>query len=128
MQIILFFKTSFICKQSYDFKCGNVIPIIHFLHTVKLFHVFHTNSLFAQLMVPSIVMQNKWLNLNIQLKGFSYCYETQAIQFNINYLFANNEMVKQSYLKQRWDPNKCYHSGSEWTWEYQQWKGTLYSQ
>ena len=28
----------------------------------------------------------------------------------------------QIYLTHRWDPNKCYHLGSEWTWQSCQWR------
>ena len=30
-------------------------------------------------------------------------------------------MIKSFYLSHRWDPNRYYHSRTEWTWE--QWQG-----
>ena len=35
--------------------------------------------------------------------------------------------MKQIYLSKRWDPNRYYHSGSEWNWEWWQWRDTPYS-
>ena len=32
--------------------------------------------------------------------------------------------VKQFYLTHKYDPNRCYHSGSVWTWKWWQWRGT----
>ena len=31
-------------------------------------------------------------------------------------------MIKHFYLIHWWDPNRYYHSGSEWLWEYWQWR------
>ena len=50
-----------------------------------------------------------------------------TIQFSLSLLFALSLNVKQFYLTHRWDPIKCFHSGSEWTWEQWQWRGTLHS-
>ena len=50
----------------------------------------------------------------------------QIIQFNKSHLFARS--LNASFdLTNRWYPTKCYHSGSEWTWELWQWRGTSHS-
>ena len=46
----------------------------------------------------------------------------ETIQFNIIYLFAFALNVKHFYLTHRWDPIRCYHSGSERTREQWQWR------
>ena len=41
-----------------------------------------------------------------------------TIQFSRSYLFAHSLNVKKFYLTHKWDPFRCYRSGTEWTWEY----------
>ena len=60
---------SLICTQSNGSKNCYIIPIIQFLHTVKRFQVFHTNSFICT-----------------QLNGSKYCYGTLTIRFIIIYL------------------------------------------
>ena len=43
-----------------------------------------------------------------------------AVRFQMTNDDDNNnpkQKIEQSYLTPRWDPNKCYYSGSEWIWE-----------
>ena len=47
-----------------------------------------------------------------------------TIWLNASHLFAHSFNVKQFYLTHRWDPIRCCHSESEWTWEQWHWRGT----
>ena len=49
------------------------------------------------------------------------------IQSNAIYLFTHSLNVKPFYLIHRYDPIRCYHSGTELTWVQWQWKGTQHS-
>ena len=74
-----------------------------------------------------------------QFKGFKHCYVSLTIQLNIiclhtvkwsNSSISNNSILDKSfvctqfYSTHREDPIRCYHSGSEWTWEWGQWRCT----
>ena len=50
-----------------------------------------------------------------------------TIQFSMSHLYTLSLNVKQFYLTHRSDPIKCYHFGSEWTWERWQWRSTSHS-
>ena len=101
----------------------SIIAIKHFYsiliisqHTVKQFKVLvciTNNSVKHQLFVHTL--------LNGQTVRFL------TIQFTISHLFAHSWMVKQFYLTHRLDPIRCYHFGSELTWEQWQWSGTQHS-
>ena len=43
--------------------------------------------------VELICLHNNITIVSTQLNGFNYCYLTLIILFNINYLFADNEVI-----------------------------------
>ena len=81
-------------------------------------------------------------NTNISINDHSFAYTQlndktvlcQAIQFSVSHLFTftwnvrlHSLNVKQFYFTHRLEPVRCYHSGTKWTWQWWQWKGTLHS-
>ena len=88
---------------------NNSVQHYSFVRRVKLFQVllYITKNLFKQ--------------SNDQTFLF------QTIQVNMSNLFKHSLNIKQFYLTYRYDPIRCNHSGSEWTWEQWQWRSTQYS-
>ena len=58
-----------------------------------------------------------YIFLVVSLRGFFFGTKSNQIQI----------IFKQIYLTHRWDPIRYYHSRSEWTWEWWQWRGTPHS-
>ena len=66
---------------------------------------------------------------DIRASGTTWCWwwNDQTVLFSISHLFTFTLNVKQFYLNHRQDSIRCYPSGSKWTWEWWQWRDTLYS-
>ena len=132
-------------RESHGYPClwHDMMMMMIFTHTHT--HI-HTNCLHKYDPDTVVMPFNfyKWLEcLIIQLVPCNPV-QTGACYFVVRWTLLNNHafemlwreitgngiliyMVKQFYLTHRWDPNKCYHSKSEWTWEQLQWKSILYS-
>ena len=53
-----------------------------------------------------------------QLNDFKHCYVILIIQIDINLMFSlsqTDDFFLNIYLAHRLDPDRLYHSGSEWT-------------
>ena len=46
-------------------------------------------------------------------------------QLYINYSYLIQIIFKHIYFSDRYDTNRYYHSGSEWTWNYAPARGTV---
>ena len=62
-----------------------------------------------QLLIYHKIQSNQTKLILTELYGFEYIYRILIV-------------FKQLYLTHRWDPNRYHHSGSEWNWEWWQWK------
>ena len=128
-QILLSNINSFICMQLNGFKHCYVTLTIQFRYTVKESQVLlinPNNSIQHYSFINPLKLFQVLLcitNNSIKHQSFVYIWLNGqpvlflSIRFNISHLFAYNLNVKQFYLTHRWDPIRCYHSGSEWTWE-----------
>ena len=78
-----------------------------------------------------VSQQVKWFQVELCITNDSIKYQSfiytqldnetvqfQTILFRISHLFVVSLNVKQFYLTFRSDPIRCYHFGSELTWEW----------
>ena len=85
------------------------------LQTVKLFQVLlciTNKSIKHQSFVYAVKSKNSFISNHS-------IYHKSSVALSLN--------IKQFYLTHGSEPTRCYHSESEWTWEWWQWRDILHS-
>ena len=81
-------------------------------------------------MICKHILLIMFLNILLHTDVSKYCYVLLPNQLNISHLFTqlNDQTVLfQTISFSIFDPIRCNHSRSKWTWKLWQWRGTLHS-